>query len=124
MPPLWSFGTWMSRITYFSEKEGYEVASKIRANRIPADVIHFDTGWFENGWECVCEFSKSLFENPTKMITDLKKDGFHISLWQLPYFIPQNKYFSEIAEKNFLLRTPKEMFLMKMTFLIFRIRKQ
>lgn len=21
MPPLWSFGTWMSRITYFSEKK-------------------------------------------------------------------------------------------------------
>ena len=26
MPPLWSFGTWMSRITYFSEAEGYDVA--------------------------------------------------------------------------------------------------
>lgn len=46
MPPLWSFGTWMSRITYFSEKEGYDVAANIRKNKYPCDVIHFDTGWF------------------------------------------------------------------------------
>ena len=47
MPPLWSFGTWMSRITYLSEKEGYDVAANIRKNKYPCDVIHFDTGWFD-----------------------------------------------------------------------------
>lgn len=26
MLPLWTFGTWMSRISYFSQKEGLEVA--------------------------------------------------------------------------------------------------
>ena len=45
MPPLWSFGTWMSRITYFSEKEGYDVAANIQFQRIfvinmYAAVIH------------------------------------------------------------------------------------
>ena len=45
MLPLWSFGTWMSRITYFSQKEGLEIARQLRAHRIPSDVIHFDTGW-------------------------------------------------------------------------------
>ena len=39
MPPLWSFGTWMSRITYFSAKEGYDVAANIRKNKYPCDVI-------------------------------------------------------------------------------------
>jgi len=107
MPPLWSFGTWMSRITYFSQQEGYDVAAKIRKNRIPADVIHFDTGWFENDWECDYEFSKSRFSNPEKMIADLKKDGFRISLWQIPYFIPQNRYFKEIVEKNLFVRDAK-----------------
>ena len=52
MPPLWSFGTWMSRITYFSEKEGYDVAANIRKNKYPCDVIHFDTGWFDVDWQC------------------------------------------------------------------------
>ena len=34
------------------------------------------------------------------MINDLKSDGFHISLWQLTYFTPKNKYFNEILEKG------------------------
>ena len=100
MPPLWSFGTWMSRITYFSEKEGYEVALKLRENKIPSDVIHFDTGWFETDWQCDYKFAPSRFNNPQKMINDLKSDGFHISLWQLTYFTPKNKYFNEILEKG------------------------
>ena len=46
MLPLWTFGTWMSRITYFSQEEGLEIARQLRAHKIPSDVIHFDTGWF------------------------------------------------------------------------------
>ncbi|SHE84825.1 alpha-D-xyloside xylohydrolase [Bacteroides luti] len=100
MPPLWSFGTWMSRITYFSEAEGYDVAKNLRKYKIPADVIHFDTGWFETDWQCDYQFAPSRFSNPEKMIKDLREDGFHISLWQLTYFTPKNKYFSEIVDKG------------------------
>lgn len=100
MPPLWSFGTWMSRITYFSEKEGYDVAKNLRNYKIPADVIHFDTGWFETDWQCDYVFAPSRFSNPQKMVKDLLADGFHISLWQLTYFTPKNKYFREIIDKG------------------------
>ena len=41
------------------------------------------------------------------MIADLKKDGFHISLWQLPYFVPKNKLFPEIIEKGLFVRDAK-----------------
>lgn len=107
MPPLWSFGTWMSRITYFEQSEGYDVASKLRSHKIPSDVIHFDTGWFETDWQCDYKFAPSRFSNPQKMINDLKKDGFHISLWQLTYFTPKNKYFNEIIEKNLHVKNSK-----------------
>ncbi len=104
MPPLWSFGTWMSRISYFSEDEGRDVAAKLRSNRIPADVIHFDTGWFDTDWQCDYEFSPERFRNPRKMISDLAKDGFHICLWQLPYFVPGNKYFPELVSKGLAVK--------------------
>jgi alpha-D-xyloside xylohydrolase len=107
MPPLWSFGFWMSRITYFSEAEGREVARKLRDNRIPCDVIHFDTGWFETDWRCDYQFSKTRFENPIKMMADFKKMGFHTSLWQLPYFVPKNNLFPEIIEKNLFVKDCK-----------------
>ena len=100
LPPLWSFGTWMSRITYFSQQEGLEIARQLRANRIPADVIHFDTGWFGVDWQCDYQFAKDRFENPVKMLKQLAKDGFHTCLWQLPYFTPKNRFFNEIIDKG------------------------
>ena len=107
MPPLWSFGFWMSRITYISEDEVRTVAAKLRENRVPADVIHLDTGWFETDWRCDYQFSKTRFRDPAKMIADLKRDGFHISLWQLPYFVPKNTLFPEIVEKGLAVRDAK-----------------
>lgn len=107
MPPLWSFGTWMSRISYFTEEEGREVATKLRENKIPSDVIHFDTGWFDVDWECDYEFSKERFSDPKKMIDDFKNQGFHISLWQLPYFVPGNRYFPELIEKGLYVHNGK-----------------
>lgn len=104
MPPLWSFGTWMSRISYFTEDEGREVAKQLRANRIPADVIHFDTGWFDVDWQCDYEFSPARFKDPAKMIKNLDKDGFKICLWQLPYFVPGNKYFNTLVDEGMAVR--------------------
>lgn len=104
MPPLWSFGTWMSRITYLSEKEGYDVAANIRKNKCPCDVIHFDTGWFDVDWQCDYKFSENRFQNPQQMLKDLRSQGFHVCLWQLPYFTPKNRYFSELIEKDMYVK--------------------
>lgn len=98
MLPLWTFGTWMSRITYFSQEEGLDIARKLRANKIPSDVIHFDTGWFGVDWQCDYEFAKDRFKDPVAMLKSMKKDGFHTCLWQLPYFTPKNRYFRELVD--------------------------
>jgi alpha-D-xyloside xylohydrolase len=106
MPPLWSFGLWMSRCTYKSEAEARTVAKKFRAADIPLDVIHLDTGWFEDDWCCDYEFSTTRFTNPKKMIQDLKKDGYNICLWQLPYFTPGNRLFKELVDKDLVVKSP------------------
>ena len=98
MLPLWTFGTWMSRITYFSQEEGMEIANQLRKNNIPSDVIHFDTGWFDVDWQCDYEFSKNRFKNPVKMLKQMDDMGFHTCLWQLPYFTPKNRYFKELVD--------------------------
>jgi alpha-D-xyloside xylohydrolase len=107
LPPLWSFGFWMSRITYFSQEEGIAVADNLRTHKIPADVIHFDTGWFETDWRCDYQFAPSRFDDPEKMIKKLKKNGFKTCLWQLPYFVPQNTLFDEIVKKNLYVKNRK-----------------
>ncbi|HEX7070528.1 MAG TPA: TIM-barrel domain-containing protein [Rhodothermales bacterium] len=101
VPPLWSFGLWMSRITYDSEAQVREVARLLRQHRIPTDVIHIDTGWFETDWRNDYRFSESRFDDPAAMIRDLREMGFHISLWQLPYFSRKNALWDEIVEHGY-----------------------
>jgi alpha-D-xyloside xylohydrolase len=104
VPPLWSFGLWMSRITYNSEEQVREIASKLRDYRIPADVIHLDTGWFETDWRNDFKFSPSRFPNPEKMISDLRDLGFRVSLWQLPYFTSKNLLYNEIIDQGLAVK--------------------
>src|SRR5215212_3143040 len=104
VPPLWSFGFWMSRITYNSEDQVRQVAQQLRAHQVPADVIHLDTGWFETDWRSDYRFSSSRFRDPAKMIADLKQQGFHISLWQYTYFTSKNVLWKEMVEKGYHVR--------------------
>ena len=104
VPPLWSFGFWMSRITYNSEEQVRQVAQQLRVHNIPADVIHLDTGWFETDWRNDYRFSTSRFHDPAKMIADLKQEGFHISLWQYPYFSSKNDLWKEIVSKGYEIK--------------------
>jgi len=104
VPPLWSFGLWMSRITYNSEDQVRDVAAKLRRYRIPSDVIHLDTGWFETDWRSNYQFSKTRFRDPAKMISDLRQQGFHISLWQLPYFTSKNELYQKAVESGYTVR--------------------
>ena len=104
VPPLWSFGLWMSRITYKSETEVRDVAAKLRQYRIPADVLHLDTGWFETDWRSDYMFAKTRFTGPAAMIRDLRRDGFRVSLWQYTYFTPKNPLSRELAEQGLAVR--------------------
>ncbi|MEP6732002.1 MAG: TIM-barrel domain-containing protein [bacterium] len=104
VPPLWSFGLWMSRITYKSEAEVRDVAAKLRQYKVPADVLHLDTGWFETDWRSDYQFSKSRFTDPAKMIADLRNDGFHVSLWQYTYFTPKNALSRELIDQGLAVK--------------------
>ncbi len=106
VPPLWSFGLWMSRLTYRSEEETRAVARRLRDERIPCDVIHLDTGWFETEWRCDYRFSPSRFPDAKGMLSELRKDGFRVSVWQLPYANPNNPLHREMIEKGFAVRGP------------------
>ncbi len=105
-PPVWSFGLWMSRITYDSEEQVRRVAGRLREERVPCDVIHLDTGWFEEDWCCDYQFAGSRFDDPEGMIGDLREQGFRTCLWQLPYFTPANRLYEELIENDLVVRGP------------------
>ncbi len=104
LPPLWSFGTWMSRISYFSQAQVYAVMGKLREMRFPTDVIHIDTGWFEKDWRCDWRFDPVRFPDPETMFAEAHRRGFRICLWQIPHVIDETDVYDEAKKKGALAK--------------------
>ena len=102
MPPLWSFGVWMSRMTYFSADEVNAICDQLRREHYPCDVIHLDTGWFKTDWLCEWKFNEERFPDPPAFIKGLKEKGFRVSLWQLPYVAEDAEQIDEARENDYI----------------------
>ena len=99
VPPTWSFGLWMSRMSYREQREVEGIAERLREERIPCDVIHIDTDWFATEWVNDLAFSPTRFPDPASMIRTLKDQGLRVSLWQLPYISVRSTYF-DLCDSN------------------------
>ncbi len=108
MPPLWSFGTWMSRMTYFSADEVNEICDRMRIEHYPCDVIHLDTGWFKTDWLCEWKFNEERFPDPKGFIQGLKNKGYRVSLWQLPYVAEDAEQIDEARENDYIAPLTKK----------------
>lgn len=102
MPPLWSFGVWMSRMTYFSADEVNGICDRLREEHYPCDVIHLDTGWFKTDWLCEWKFNEERFPDPEVFIHGLKDKGFRVSLWQLPYVAEDAEQIDEARANDYI----------------------
>ena len=108
MPPLWSFGIWMSRMTYFSADEVEAICDRLRSEHYPCDVIHLDTGWFRTDWLCEWKFNPERFPDPEGFIRRLADKGFKVSLWQLPYVAKGAKQLAEAKANKYISQPTKE----------------
>lgn len=107
MPPFWSFGIWMSRMTYFSADEVNEICDRLRKEHYPCDVIHLDTGWFRTDWLCEWKFNPNRFPDPKGFIQHLKQNGFKVSLWQLPYVAQGAEQLEEAKANRYISQSTK-----------------
>lgn len=108
LPPMWSFGIWMSRMTYFSADEVQEICDRLRREKYPCDVIHLDTGWFRTDWLCEWKFNPERFPDPVGFLKGLKEDGYRVSLWQLPYVAEGAEQITEAKENRYIAPLTKE----------------
>ena len=100
--PLWSYGIWMGRMTYFTADETRQVAARLRKESFPSDVIHVDTGWFDKDWICEWEFSPRTFPDPENYLKVMRSNGFRITLWQLPSVSVQADLYSSALENRYI----------------------
>ncbi len=74
LPPIWSFGFHQCRWSYYPDKRVLEVAQEFRDRKIPCDAIYLDIDYMD-GYRCFT-WNKEYFPKPSKMINDLRKNGF------------------------------------------------
>ncbi|MGQ9632153.1 MAG: alpha-xylosidase [bacterium] len=107
VPPLWSFGLWMSRFGYRNRGELEEVCGKLRENEIPCDVVHLDPYWMRKGHWCDLEWDTRAFPEPWEMLAKLREKGFKVSLWEQPYVPKGTEMFREGDERGYFMKNSK-----------------
>lgn len=100
--PLWSYGIWMGRMTYFTADETRQIAARLREESFPCDVIHVDTGWFDQDWICDWEFSPRTFPEPQHYLEEMRSNGFRVTLWQHPSVSPQTRLYASALENKYI----------------------
>jgi alpha-glucosidase len=78
LPPLWSLGIQQSRYSYTPESELRQVANRLRADKIPSDVLYLDIDYqFRNRPFTV---NPVTFPNFPGLVADLRKQNFNLVL--------------------------------------------
>jgi alpha-glucosidase len=76
LPPLWSLGFQQSRFSYESETRLREIAARLRADRIPSDVLYLDIDFQKEKRPFTVDTER--FPHFERMLADLKQQHFHV----------------------------------------------
>jgi alpha-glucosidase len=76
LPPLWALGYQQSRYSYYPEARVREIASRLRADKIPADAIYLDIDYQQNNRPFTVD--RERFPTFEQMIKDLANQQFHV----------------------------------------------
>ncbi|MGD1080313.1 MAG: TIM-barrel domain-containing protein [Candidatus Sulfotelmatobacter sp.] len=76
LPPLWALGFQQSRYSYTPESQVREIANRLRADKIPSDVLYLDIDYqYKNRPFTV---DPKTFPNFPGLVSDLRKQHFHL----------------------------------------------
>ena len=76
LPPLWSLGFQQSRYTYSPESQLVDVEHRLRADRIPSDVLWLDIDFQKNNMPFTVDPER--FPNFPQLVKNLAADQFHL----------------------------------------------
>ncbi len=76
LPPLWILGYQQSRWSYYPESRVRDIARKLRADKIPADVIYLDIDYQKDNAPFTID--RERFPTFEQMVRDLGQDGFKV----------------------------------------------
>jgi alpha-glucosidase len=76
MPARWQIGYHQSRYSYYPESMVRFIAQNFRDRKIPCDALFLDIHYMD-GYR-IFTWDKSRFPDPSKMLSDLRREGFHV----------------------------------------------
>jgi len=104
-PPDWSLGVILSKAYYKDVPELMSTAEAVREHNMPCDVITLDgRAWQDTDTRFAFEWDKSRFDNPAKVISDLKAMNFKVCIWEYPMISVENELFNELDKKGWLIK--------------------
>ncbi len=75
LPPLWALGFQQSRYSYYPESQVREIATRLRADKIPSDVLWLDIDYQKNNMPFTV--NTEAFPHFSGMLKDLAAQHFH-----------------------------------------------
>ncbi len=108
LPPVWSFGLWLSSsfTTSYDEDTVNSFIDGMAEREIPMSVFHFDCFWMkENEW-CGFEWDPDMFPDVEGMLARLHAKGLKVCVWINPYLGQHSPVFDEAVEGGYLLKRP------------------
>ncbi len=104
-PPDWSFGVILSKAYYKDVPELMSTAKAVREHNMPCDVITLDgRAWQDTDTRFAFEWDKSRYDNPAKVINDLKAMNFKVCIWEYPMISVENDLFDTLDKKGWLIK--------------------
>lgn len=75
LPPLWTLGFQQSRYSYYPQQQVEEIATRLRADRIPADAIYLDIDYQDKNRPFTVDAAR--FPDFSGMVSRLAAEHFH-----------------------------------------------
>ena len=76
LPPLWALGFQQSRWSYTPESKLREIATRLRTDSIPSDVVYLDIDYQDRNRPFTVD--SKTFPNLPGLVADLRKQHFHL----------------------------------------------
>lgn len=76
LPPMWALGFQQSRYSYFPETQLREVATRLRTDRIPSDVLWLDIDFQHKNWPFTVD--EENYPDFKGLVRDLAKEQFKL----------------------------------------------
>jgi alpha-D-xyloside xylohydrolase len=108
LPPLWSFGLWLttSFTTSYDEKTVTGFIEGMAERNLPLSVFHFDCFWMREFHWTDFLWDSRTFPDPKGMLARLKAKGLKICVWINTYIAQRSVLFDEGRKNGYLIKKP------------------